>query len=110
MSKAFNMPTEMEVEINLRIPRVKDENGSPVDTASIRYIRRITVPALPKPGTLLRLATSAGVAVECEVARADWDDGKALFVVYGKYSKRSISSQEYHALVEDPAWESRSLL
>ena len=108
------MPNEMEVEINLRIPRVKapvkDENGFPIDNGSVRYIRRITIPALPKPGALLRLETSAGASVECEVVRAIWDDGKAMFIVYGTYSKRSIPPEEYHALVEDPAWEMRSLL
>ena len=108
------MPTEIEVEINLRIPRVntpvKDENGYPIDNGSVRYIRRITIPALPKPGALLRIQTSAGPSIECEVARADWDDAKEVFIVYGKYSKRSIPPEEYHALVEDPAWEMRPLL
>jgi hypothetical protein len=109
-----SMTTEIEVEINLRIPRVntpvKDENGYPIDNGSVRYIRRITIPALPKPGELLRIQTSAGPWVECEVARADWDDSKAVFIVYGKYSKRSIPSEEYRALVEDPAWKMRPLL
>ena len=108
------MPSEIEVEINLRIPRVKDpvkdESGYPVDNGQVRYIRRLTVPALPKPQTLLQLPTSAGAVVECEVIRADWNDGKNLFVVYTTYSKRSIPSDQYLALVRDPSWEMRPLL
>jgi hypothetical protein len=107
-----SMTTEIEVEINLRRVNtpVKDENGYPIDNGSVRYIRRITIPALPKPGALLRLQTSTGPWVESEVARTDWDDTKAVFIVYGKYSKRSIPPEEYRALVEDPAWKMRPLL
>jgi hypothetical protein len=108
------MATPIEVEINLRIPRVKtpvkDNNGYPIDNGSVRYIRRITVPALPKPGEMLQLDTSAGFKIEGEVARADWNDDKNMFVVYAKYSKRSIPMEEYHALVNDPGWEMRPLL
>jgi len=104
----------MNVEINLRIPRVKapvkDQHGYPIDNGSVRYLRRITVPVLPKPGEVLRLTTRAGREIECEVTKADWDDGKELFVVYGRYSKRSIPAEEYHALIEDPDWEMRPLL
>ncbi len=108
------MPTDRVVEVNLRIPRVKtpvkDANGYPIDNGSVRYIRRMTVPELPKPGAVVRLETSAGVILECEVLRTDWDDRHELFVVYGKYSQRSIPPEEYHALVNDPAWEMRPLL
>lgn len=104
----------MTVEVNLRIPRVKtpvkDQNGYPIDNGTVRFIRRSTLPALPKTGAVLRLETSAGLEVECEVARADWDDSKEMFVVYARYAKRSIPPEEYHALVEDPAWEMRPLL
>lgn len=104
----------MHVEINLRIPRVKtpvkDPNGYPIDNGSVRYLRRVTLPALPKPGAVLRLETRAGLELECEVTRADWDEGKELWVVYGRYSKRSIPTEEYHAIIEDPDWEMRPLL
>ena len=108
------MATDREVEINLRIPRVKtpvkDANGYPIDNGLVRYIRRITIAELPKPGALLQLETSAGPRVECEVLRADWDDSKQLFVVGCKYSQRSIPPDQYHAIVNDPAWEMRPLL
>ena len=108
------MPSPMEVEINLRIPRVKtpvkDANGYPIDNGDVRYIRRIVVPSLPKPGQRLELDTSAGVTTECEVIRADWSERYELFVVYAKYAKRSIEPDVYHALVNDPAWEMRPLL
>ena len=104
----------MEVVINLRIPRVKtpvkDGSGYPIDNGSVRYLRRLTLPELPKPGTMLRLDTAAGQTLDCEVARSEWDDRENLFIVYGRYAKRSIPPEEYHALVEDPAWEMRPLL
>ena len=104
----------MDVEINLRVPRVKtpvkDPNGYPIDNGSVRYLRRIVVPALPKPGEMLQLDTRAQVQLECEVTNSAWDEGKQMFIVYGRYSKRSIPSEEYHALIEDPDWEMRPLL
>ncbi len=104
----------MDVEINLRIPRVKtpvkDQNGYPIDNGSVRYLRRIVVPVLPKPGALLQLETRARVELECEVTNAAWNEGKQMFIVYVRYSKRSISAEEYHALVEDPDWDMRPLL
>ena len=104
----------MDIEINLRIPAVKepakDHNGYPINSADVRFIRRITVPALPKPGVLLQLATGDGVSVECEVTRTDWSDGKDMFIVTCKYAKRGIPPNEYHALINDPDWEMRPLL
>jgi hypothetical protein len=105
---------ETNVEINLRIPRVKnpvkDPSGYPIDNGSVRYLRRVTLPVLPKPGELLKLPTSAGLELEAEVVRANWDDAKEMFVVYAGYAKRSIPPEEYHALVEDPAWTMQPLL
>ena len=54
----------IEVEVNLRIPRMKvpslDERGYPIDNSLIRFTKRITVPAIPKPGEMLQLTKSDG--------------------------------------------------
>jgi hypothetical protein len=104
----------MNVEVNLRIPAVKepakDDNGYPINSADVRFIRLVSVPALPKLGALLQLETRAGTSIESEVNRVDWSEGKALFIVYCKYSKRSIPADKYHALISDPDWEVRPLL
>ena len=102
------------VEVSLRIPSVKnpilDENGYPLDHASIRFITKITVPAIPKPGTTLQLTTSSGKGFSCDVVRSDWSEEKEMFVVSCKYSNRSIPADEYGALVNDTEWRMRPLL
>ena len=104
----------IDVEVNLRIPVVKepakDANGYPINSADVRFIRNVRVPALPKPGVLLTLETRDGTSLECEVHRVDWSEGKERFIVYCKYSKRSIPPAEYNALISDPDWEMRPLL
>ena len=108
------MTTEKVVEMNVRIPRVKnpvkDSNGYPIDNGSVRYLRQLTLPALPKPGELLKLPTSAGLEFEAQVVRANWDDAKEMFVVYAGYSKRSIPHEEYRAIIDDPDWTMQPLL
>lgn len=104
----------MDIEVNLRIPAVKDpvkdENGYPINSADVRFIKVINVPALPKPPAVLQLETRAGKTLEAEVNKADWSDEKEKFVVYCRYSKRSIPPDEYSALIDDPDWEMRPLL
>jgi hypothetical protein len=104
----------IDVEMNLRIPAVKepatDDHGYPINSAEVRFIRVVSVPALPQPGALLQLETRDGTSIECEVNRADWSEGEQRFIVYCKYSKRSMPADEYHALISDPEWERRPLL
>src|SRR5579871_5303973 len=92
----------IEVEVNLRIPRMKvpslDERGYPIDNSLIRFTKLITVPAIPKPGEMLQLTKSDGSTFDCEVTRADWSDDRALFILGCKYAKRSISPEECNAL------------
>ncbi len=104
----------IDVEINLRIPAVKvpvkDANGYPINSADVRFIRDVSVPALPKPGTVLHLETRDGRLLESEVLRADWSESKEGFIVYCRYAKRSISDDEYAALLRDSDWVMRPLL
>ena len=104
----------IEVEINLRIPRVKapvlDANGYPIDNGSVRFIKLISVPELPKPGVSLELTTSAGHVFQGEVTKADWHDAKERFVVYCKYANRSIPADQCAALFNDSEWHMKPLL
>jgi hypothetical protein len=104
----------IEVEINLRIPRVKvpvlDQNGYPIDNGSVRFTKKITVPAIPKPGVMLQMTTSSGKSFACEVTRADWIDDRELFVLSCKYANRSIPADECAALFNDADWRVKPLL
>ena len=104
----------IDVEVNLRIPAVKepakDDRGYPINSADVRFIRVVSVPALPKPDALLQLEMRDGSSIECAVNRADWSESKELFIVYCTYSKKSILPAEYNTLLSDPDWEMRPLL
>ena len=104
----------IDVEINLRIPAVKepakDAGGYAISSADVRFIRDISVPALPTAGMVLHLETKDGPRLECEVHRADWSEPRERFIVYCRYAKRSIPDDEYKALLNDPNWLMRPLL
>jgi hypothetical protein len=104
----------IDVEVNLKIPRVTipslNQDNKIIDNSSVRFIKLIKVPAIPKPGALLQLTTSSGEPFECAVTRADWSEEKELFILSCSYSKRSISADEYGALVNDSDWTMRQLL
>ena len=104
----------IQVEVNLRIPRVKvpvlDENGYPIDNGSVRFTKMIEVPSIPKPGAMLQLSTSSGTTFEGEVTRADWSDQRELFILSCKYANRSIPADECAALFKDAEWRVKPLL
>jgi hypothetical protein len=107
------MPTE--IEVNMRVPtltvRTPNEADKRIDNSSVRFTKRIQVPAIPKPGDSLALSTDGGRATfDCTVTRADWHEEKALFVVACTYAKRSLSMDTYSALVNDSEWSMKQLL
>ena len=103
-----------EVEINLRIPSVKDPlkdaSGWPINNGDIRFLKRITVETLPKPGDLVDLTMRPDYKFQATVVRADWHEEKELFVVACKYAKTSIPRPEYLAIMEDSEWTRKPLL
>ena len=103
-----------EVEVRLRVPNMKvralDENGYPIDHSSMRFRKVIEVPKVPKPEDAIELATRSGRVLQAKVVRSDWNEDRGLFVVSCQYANRSISAEEYGALVDDPAWELKHLL
>ena len=104
----------IEVEINLRIPNVKDPSrdaaGYPIANADVRFIRVVSLAVLPKEGSTLDLQTSHGIVLRCDVARAEWNDRTNRFTVYCHYAQRSMPREEYEALLRDPEWVKRPLL
>jgi hypothetical protein len=103
------------VEISLRIPslRIRREDKDEPETINngdVRFCKHIEVETIPKPGTVLTMAISSGETFECEVVRSDWHHDKNLFVVACRYSKRSVSPAEFHALMNASDWHVRALM
>ena len=90
--------------------RAKDENGYPIDHASMRFRKVIEIPRFPKAGDVLDLTTRSGRVLQATVSRADLDEPRGLFVLSCQYVNRSISADEYEALASDPDWELKHLL
>jgi hypothetical protein len=102
------------IEVSLRIPNTKvralDENGYPIDHASVRFRRVIEVEAIPKAGEPLQLPTGSGRMLPASVVRADWHDDRAMFVVACQYANRSLVAEDYAALLADPEWRMTPLI
>jgi hypothetical protein len=103
------------VIINLRIPSltVRAEPLGEVNRISndaVRFITRIEVEAIPKVGDVLTLEAAPGMMFTCDVLTVNWRDTENAFVVACRYSKRTISPQEYNALTNAQHWEARPLL
>jgi len=103
-----------EIEINLRIPSVKeplkDASGWPINNGDVRFLKRITVEALPKPDEILELTIQPDHTFQATVVRAEWHEQKEMFVVACRYAKTSIPRPQYLAIMEDPEWTRKALL
>lgn len=105
----------IDVEINLRIPRLTIRSaGAPdkvIDNSVVRFTRFAQVAAIPKAGDPLQLAARvAGAALECVVTRSDWSEEKSIFIVSCSYAKKSIAAADYQALVNDADWTMKPLI
>lgn len=105
----------IDVEINLRIPRLTIRSASApdkvIDNSVVRFTRLVQVSAIPKPGASLQVAARvAGETIECVVTRSDWSEDKSLFIVSCSYAKKSIAAADYEALVNDADWTIKPLI
>jgi hypothetical protein len=103
------------VEISLRIPSLRirrpdKDTPDTINNSDVRFSKKIEVESIPKPGVMLTMAISSGETFECEVVRSDWHHDKNMFVVACRYSKRSVSPHEYHALLNASDWQVRALM
>jgi len=103
------------VEISLRIPslRVRKEETDTLETinnSDIRFSKQIEVDSIPKTGVVLTMGISSGETFQCDVVRSDWHHTKNMFVIACRYSKRSVSPAEYHALMNATDWQVRALM
>ena len=103
----------IQLEINLKIPRVTlrpaDGPVQVIDNSALRYTKLIHVPAVPKAGEVLQVTAGPFQTFECAVTRADWSDEREMFIVSCSFAKRSMSADEYEALVNDGEWKSKPL-
>jgi hypothetical protein len=105
----------IEVEVNLKIPRVtvpagdQHQDHKVIDNSSVRFTKLIHVPSIPKPGVSLHLTTRSGQPFDCSVTRAEWHEEKARFILSCSYAKRSMTAEEYDALIHDADWHMRQL-
>jgi hypothetical protein len=103
----------IQLEINLKIPRVTlrppDGRAQVIDNSAVRYTKLIDVPSVPKAGETLQVTAGPFQTFDCTVTRADWSDDRELFIVSCSFAKRSMSSEEYDALVNDTAWKAKPL-
>ena len=96
-----------DIEVNMKIPSLtvrSDGTTRKIDNGSLRFIKRMTLNAVPKPGESFQVSTRAGAPFECTVTRTEWDDAKNIFVVSCSYSRRSITPEEHAAITTDPDW------
>ena len=104
----------IDVEVNMRIPgltlKSPNEADKVINNSYVRFTKLIQVPSIPKPGDPLSLTTSAGQTFESTVTRSDWSEDRSLFIVSCNYAKRSISADEYGALVNDAEWKMKQLI
>src|SRR5262245_26689360 len=103
------------VEISLRIPslRVRREGTDTPETinnSDVRFCKQIEIESIPKPGIVLTMATGADGRFESQVLRSDWHHDKNMFVIACRYSKRSVSAADYHALINSSDWSVRTLI
>ena len=98
----------INVEANLKIPSLTVKTADHADhrivNNHVRFIKNITVDAIPKAGDTVRLSARLTAPFDATVTRVDWDEGKNLFVVACTYARRSITSDEHSRLLADPDW------
>jgi hypothetical protein len=102
------------IEVSLRIPNTKHRrlgpDGYPIDHANVRFRKPMPVPALPKPGESLALPMASGATLQATVVMSEWSEDKGMFVVACRSAARSITAEEYEAIVSDPEWVMTPLL
>jgi len=102
-------------EISLKIPslRVRREGKDSPETianSDVRFIKLVELDRVPKSGDVLTMTIGSEASFQCEVVRSDWHQDKNMFVTACRYSKRSISEAEYHALMGASDWQMKALL
>jgi len=104
----------MEIEVKMRIPAVTmpsaDGPDIRTDHSDVRFTKRMTVPAMPQPGSSLEVTTRSGMTMPCTVTGADWHEARAVFVVFCRYAKRGMPADVYQALTRDPDWTKKALV
>jgi hypothetical protein len=99
------------IEVNLRVSsltiRSADGEKQRVNNQEVRFIKQITVAAVPKAGQMLKLSIRSGQIFEALVGNTKWDDQKERFIAY---CGTKLSPDDFSAFAVDPDWTRRDLL
>lgn len=105
----------IKVLINLRIPSLTLKPGGDappkrLDNSTVRYMKHVELPALPKVGDLLDMTAAVeSASFGCKVTRAEWDERENLFVISCSYARPSIPEAVYRSLSGSPDWTAKPL-
>jgi len=80
-----------------------------VNNSKVRFLKRITIKALPKAGETVQLSAQFGDPFDATVTQVDWNDRKDCFVIACRFARRSITSAEHERLLRDPEWSTHQL-
>jgi hypothetical protein len=96
------------VEANLRIPsltiRSPNQPSRVVNNGSVRFLKIVHVPIVPKVGSPLDVTVAPDIVLPCTVTRVEWNDGRGIFIVSCGYAKKRITPDEYESLINDSEW------
>lgn len=97
------------IQIRLRIPKnnkapLLDDSGYPLDMASVRFRKLMSVAAIPKTRVTIEL-TAGSRTFPAVVTMTEWSEAEGRFIVTCQYGLRSISVDDQNALVSDEEWQ-----
>jgi hypothetical protein len=103
------------VEINLRLPSFRapatlTADVRNVNNSEMRFLKRIEIDTIPKPGAVLTMTAGADLTFECTVQQVNWHENKNMFVIACRYGKTRILPQDYDTITNDPEWTATTLL
>ena len=103
----------MDVEVKLRIPNLTVKTtGQPnhiVNNTAVRFLKTMTVPAVPKVGALIDVTVQPAISWSCEVTHVEWSERRNMFSVSCRYANRRVAADEYLALQADSDWRMTEL-
>ena len=101
------------VEVNMKIPGLTlKTSGQPsraVDNSSVRFLKTIEVPSVPKVSSLLNVTVRPNIILTCTVTRAEWNDAREIFIISCTHAEKRIWPEAYLALIKDPDWRTNQL-
>jgi hypothetical protein len=80
------------VEVNMKISGIMaqpDEHRIMVQPHhEVRFLKTMTLPAVPKVGTVIDAPVKPDFTLPCRVTRVEWSEPRDMFVVSYRYAKK----------------------